>query len=384
MKLLKLFIISSIATILLFGSSCDSMTDNFKQYMEEYNYSGKIDSLRVYPGLNRVILAWDNPKDQKSKSIKIVYGPDSLVKTYDTLVDSVSIDGLDAGTGYEFTVYTVDAYNNLSVPTSITAFPVSQDFVNTLTPPSIVIQTVGADQYITLMGTSNIVMSFAGKIEYTITAPVGFTMSDEINMPELKGLTEIHIPVAMLLPFPFLPPGEYTFDYKVSVFPILGNLTTIDEVWLSKKTTLKVEPVIINLMTIPGKVSDKYNTGGGEGIEKLIDGSPSSKYLTFNPTTWMLWSMNRTFSANKYILISGNDAPSRDPKNWILEGSNDGNSWTKLDEQRDIIFSERFQRKTFVISNPQPFSKYRLTVTANNGSNIFQLAEWTLYYDSGM
>ncbi|MFA6795500.1 MAG: DUF4998 domain-containing protein, partial [Proteiniphilum sp.] len=49
---------------------CDSMEDNFKQYLEEYNYSGKIDSLRVYPGFERVILAWDNPKDQKSKKIK--------------------------------------------------------------------------------------------------------------------------------------------------------------------------------------------------------------------------------------------------------------------------------------------------------------------------
>lgn len=85
------------------------MEDNFKQYLKEYNYSGKIDSLRVYPGFERVILAWNNPKDQKSKSIKIVYGPDSTVVTYDSLVDSVSIEGLDAGTGYEFIVYTMDA-----------------------------------------------------------------------------------------------------------------------------------------------------------------------------------------------------------------------------------------------------------------------------------
>lgn len=60
---------------------------------------------------------------------------DSTEVIYNEMVDSVSIDGLQAGTGYEFIVYTMDKHGNLSVPTSVTAFPISSSFVEALTPP---------------------------------------------------------------------------------------------------------------------------------------------------------------------------------------------------------------------------------------------------------
>lgn len=368
----------------LFGYyGCDSMEDNFKEYLEEYNYSGKIDSLRVYPGLERVVLAWDNPKDQKSKSIKIVYGPDSTEVFYDTLVDSVSIEGLSGGTGYEFIVYTMDEHKNLSVPTSITAFPVSQSFVETLTPPTLVVQTIGADQYISMVGTSNVVMTFTGNIEYSVKGPDGFTKTDKVFLPELVGSTQVDIPVTSLIPLPFLPVGQYTFDYKASVLPIIGNLTTIDEVWLENTTTLNVEPVVINLMNTPGRVSDRFNTDGHEGIDKVVDNNPNTKYLCGSQQTWMLWEMDRAFIATKYTMTSANDAESRDPKDWVLEGSNDGSNWTELDRQTDHRFTSRFQRITFNISNTTAYTHYRVNVTMNHGSNLFQLADWILYYDSG-
>ena len=341
-----------IVGILLFTVSywgCDSMDDNYKQYMEEYNYSGKVDSLRVYPGFERVILAWDNPKDQKSKSIRILYGEDSTEIKYDTMVDSVSIEGLNAGTGYEFIVYTQDQFNN---------------------------------QFVTIMGTSNVLMSFSGNIEYSINGPDGFTISDQLYLPEAIGASQVDIPVSSLIPLPFLPVGVYSFEVKVSVFPIMGNLVSVDEVVLINEQTITVDPVVINLMNIPGTVSDKYNTGGGEGIEKLVDGVIDSKYLTGNQSTWMMWKMDREFIATYYTLRSANDAPERDPKNWILEGSNDGTNWTQLDEQNEVKFGSRFERKTFLIDNTTPYSHYRLNVSANNGSNLFQLDEWTLYYDS--
>lgn len=373
--------IGFLAAILAYWG-CDSMDDNFKQYVEEYNYSGKIDSLRVYPGFERVVLAWDNPKDQKSKSIRIVYGPDSTEVLYDTMVDSVSVEGLDAGTGYEFIVYTKDSHGNLSVPTSITAFPVSQAFVDGLTPPMVVVQAIGPDQYLTLMGTSNVLMQFSGNVEYTVTGPGGFTKSDAVYLPELIGESQINIPVSEIVPLPFLPEGEYTFNVKASVKPIVGNLTSVDEVWLENQQVVNVQPVVINLMTIPGTITDRYNTTGGEGIAKLVDGNYSSKYLTGGQQTWMMWKMEREFIANNYIMVSGNDAPSRDPKDWKVEGSNDGVNWVTLDERTNMVFESRNMKKTFLMNNTTPYSHYRLNVSSYSGSNLFQLSEWTLYYDS--
>jgi hypothetical protein len=384
MKKIKSIITVGILLALLSNYGCDSMEDNFKQYLKEYNYSGKIDSLRVYPGFERVILAWNNPKDQKSKSIKIVYGPDSTVVTYDSLVDSVSIEELDAGTGYEFIVYTMDAKNNLSVPTSITAFPVSKAFVNALTPPSIIVQAIGADQYITVIGTSNVLMRFAGDIEYTVTGADGFTQSGSVQWPEKAGATQVDLPVAGM-GITFLPPGEYTFSYKVSVFPIVGNLVSVDEVWLENTQTVFVQPVVINLMTVPGVVTESNNNSpGAENIDKIIDNNPDTKYLTFNSTAWIVWKMDRAFAATRYTLTSANDDDSRDPRDWTVEGSNDGITWTELDRQTNFPrFPQRKHRITFPMTNRTAYTHYRLNVTANHGSGIFQLADWILYYDSG-
>jgi len=233
------------------------------------------------------------------------------------------------------------------------------------------------------MGTSNVLMSFSGHVEYTVNGPDGFTKSEELFVPEAIGQSQVNIPVPDIVPLPFLPVGEYTFDFRVSVRPIMGNLISADEVWLDNQQTVNVEPVVINLMSIPGTISDRYNTGGGEGIEKLVDGDINSKYLTGGAATWMMWKMDRQFIATYYTLTSANDASERDPKNWKLEGSNDGTNWTTLDEQSGVVFANHFERKVFLIDNTTAYSHYRLNVSAYNGSNLFQLAEWALYYDSG-
>lgn len=385
------YIIGFLFSILLFSYACESMEDNYEQYLGEYNYSGKIDSLRVYPGFERVVLAWDNPKDQKSQSIRIIYGADSTVVDYETLVDSVSIDGLDDGTGYEFIVYTLDAQKNLSVPSSLTAFPISQDFVDNLTPPTIVVEVKDNKQVLSMIGLSNVLMTFSGMVDYKISGANDFEVSGQIDakdkvitidpetgLRKINTLNEFSIPVEEL-GIDFLPQGQYTFEYSVTTWPIMGSLLSIDEVTLSNKTTSNVQPIIINITSLGGTVSDKNNTTGGEGIEKLVDGNLESKYLTGSRTTWAMFKTNNPSLVSRYSLTSGNDAPGRDPKNWTLQGSNDGNNWTVIDSRENIKFPLRGQTITFEIENETVYSYYKLDITENNGDGIFQLAEWTLY-----
>ncbi len=390
MKINKSIIIPGIIIALLCYISCDSMEDNFKQYLGEYNYSGKIDSLRVYPGFERVVLAWDNPRDQKSKTIRVIYGPDSTVVNYDTLVDSISIDGLDAGTGYDFTVYTLDAHNNLSVPVSITAFPVSQIFVDNLLPPSFIVEVQNNEQVVSLIGLSNVLMLFSGKMTYEIVGPNDLLLEGEIDIsaqveyidPE-TGLKEYNAIENLSLPVTdfgveFLPPGEYIFTSTTMVRPIMGNQVSIDEIALDNQQNVNVPPIIINITILGGTVSDAYNTGGGEGIEKLVDGDHTSKYLTGNPQTWAKFRTDNPAIITRYSLTSGNDAPDRDPLNWTLEGSNDDENWTLLDQRTGIDFPNREQTLFFDFENQTMYQYYKLSMQ-NNAGNLFQLAEWTLY-----
>lgn len=390
---IKYIIILLLSAIFGFYA-CESMDDNYKQYLGENNYSGKIDNLRVYPGYERVILAWDNPRDQKSKSVRIIYGSDSVHVDYEQLVDSVSIDGLVSGTGYEFIIYTIDGSGNLSIPTSVTAFPISANFVESLTAPSLVVDVQNNEQALSIIGLSNVMMRFSGKINYTIQGPDGFSTEGLIDITdqvvitnpntgavEYNTINELSIPVADLGGVPFFPPGAYTFTYNASVWPIMGNLVSIDEIELSRESNIDVQPIIVNVTSLGGVISDQYNTGGGEGIEKLIDGNSETKYLTSRgSTTWMMFKTNNPAIVSRYSLTSANDAQSRDPQDWVLEASNDGENWVTIDERKGIVFPIRYQTQTFEVSgNNEQYQYYRLDVRKNAGASIFQLAEWTLY-----
>jgi hypothetical protein len=82
-----------------------------------------------------------------------------------------------------------------------------------------------------------------------------------------------------------------------------------------------------------------------------------------------------------YSVTSGNDSPDRDPKDWILQGSNDLDAgvWTDLDTRTGQIFANRWQLITYTFTNTTAYANYRFMVTANNGSVDFQVAEIKLF-----
>ncbi|MCS0602231.1 GH92 family glycosyl hydrolase [Streptomyces sp. LP11] len=135
---------------------------------------------------------------------------------------------------------------------------------------------------------------------------------------------------------------------------------------------------------IPGNVTDHVtdvrasgeNTGGGEVKENLVDGEPGTKWLTFSPTGWAEFDLDKPVKLVTYALTSANDEDARDPKDWTLKGSADGKDWKTLDTRSDQKFSERFQTKSYDLAEPAEYRHFRLEVTRNNGaSDILQLAD---------
>ena len=134
---------------------------------------------------------------------------------------------------------------------------------------------------------------------------------------------------------------------------------------------------------LPGDVSDKViaieangeNTGAGEVAENLVDGSSQTKWLVFEETGWVEMELSEPVAVVHYALISANDADARDPKDWTLSGSNDGENWTELDAQTDQDFDARFQTKEYRFENDTAYTHYRLDISENNGADIVQLAE---------
>src|SRR3954451_8926386 len=139
--------------------------------------------------------------------------------------------------------------------------------------------------------------------------------------------------------------------------------------------------------TIPGNIPDEVvevqargDNPPNESKEKAVDGNLQSKWLDFNPTSWLQGKLSKAETVTDYALTPANDAPGRDPQDWTLQGSNDGSSWTTLNSQSGQDFSERFQTKQYKVDDGKaaPSLYYRLNVDRNHGDNIVQLAELQL------
>ena len=82
-------------------------------------------------------------------------------------------------------------------------------------------------------------------------------------------------------------------------------------------------------------------------------------------------------AVNFLSVTSANDAPSRDPENFNVQGSNDGGTtWATIAEFDGVTFAERFERQAFLVPNSAGFSSYRFNITKNFGDDgLMQIAE---------
>uniref|UniRef100_A0A5B7BTB4 Putative peptide-N(4)-(N-acetyl-beta-glucosaminyl)asparagine amidase isoform X1 n=1 Tax=Davidia involucrata TaxID=16924 RepID=A0A5B7BTB4_DAVIN len=85
-----------------------------------------------------------------------------------------------------------------------------------------------------------------------------------------------------------------------------------------------------------------------------FDGTRMSKWEEPNGAKgcWLIYKAldNQKHELVAYELMSANDAPERDPMDWVVEGSDDGgSSWRVLDKQTSQKFEGRFQRRPYMI-----------------------------------
>lgn len=136
-------------------------------------------------------------------------------------------------------------------------------------------------------------------------------------------------------------------------------------------------------IAIPGDITDKVVkiTSRGENppnevTVNLIDGDVGSKWLDFNATSWIQFEFAQPEKVVKYALTSANDFSTRDPREWTLEGSNNGSTWTVLDTvKRTSDFPERYHTIIFDFANDTAYKYYKLNITKIGSGSTMQLAE---------
>ncbi|HEY3090662.1 MAG TPA: GH92 family glycosyl hydrolase [Jatrophihabitantaceae bacterium] len=162
-------------------------------------------------------------------------------------------------------------------------------------------------------------------------------------------------------------PATTTVELDANGNPIQGNLSGTAPSGLPGSLLSQVTTVTASAENPPNEVA-----------VNLKDGNPSTKWLAFAPTGWVVYQLAAPAIIKVYALTSANDSPGRDPKNWSLQGSNDGSTWTDLDTQTGQTFSGRFVTNKYTVSNSTAYGYYRLNITANSGDGLTQLADWDI------
>ncbi len=165
----------SMITVSAFMWSCESMYDKQEQYEGEIVYPAKYDTVIGHIGFERVEIdlmkAGRIPSDKinmgKAEKTRIEY--DDQVITIDSLVSYVNITGLSQSKLYRFNIFTIDKYENKSVPQEIALIPFTQgDLASFVIAPPRIMASPTAAAVDWPGGISSVLMDYYGlKFEYT-------------------------------------------------------------------------------------------------------------------------------------------------------------------------------------------------------------------------
>jgi hypothetical protein len=128
-----------------------------------------------------------------------------------------------------------------------------------------------------------------------------------------------------------------------------------------------------------------YNSPGAERVINVADGTNTTKYLNFDKlnTGFTIIPAAGDSVITGIGLVSANDAPERDPASFLIEGSNDLKTFTKVADGAVAAFTARAQLQTISFANTTAYAAYRVTfptlaVVAGVTPNSMQIAETQL------
>jgi len=121
----------------------------------------------------------------------------------------------------------------------------------------------------------------------------------------------------------------------------------------------------------------------GERLMYLFDNDVTTKYLVSSIVSWMELYTNKLSQVKAYTITSANDAPTRDPKDWNLQGWNaETSTWESIDTvMNNPSWPDFFTPKTWDVDGAGWYSTYRLDITAINDDpqELMQISELDIF-----
>lgn len=159
----------------------------------------------------------------------------------------------------------------------------------------------------------------------------------------------------------FVSVGPFRYFRFVPVAVRAGTTVQISEFQLMKNGARLTGATATN----PG---GSNAPGATEGAQKANDNLTNTKWLDSNRQPLLL-DFGVPIVTDGYRIATANDAESRDPVSWRVEGSHDGSYWRVLDERSGYVTPT--QRLTYITTLALPFVGDASGVPAAPGINSF-------------
>ncbi|MEH2139898.1 discoidin domain-containing protein [Nostoc sp.] len=135
--------------------------------------------------------------------------------------------------------------------------------------------------------------------------------------------------------------------------------------------------------TSNGLIIQSSSIGSGS-VNSLVDRSNSSFYTNSDPNSFVSFFLGgtRQLKCNYYTIKTRADSSDYYPRNWNLQGSNDGSTWVDLDIQiNNTALNSTNQWLALPVSSDVAYSYFRIYTTGDNsaGYRHLVLGEVELY-----
>lgn len=145
---------------------------------------------------------------------------------------------------------------------------------------------------------------------------------------------------------------------------------------------LSAQQVIADYSLIDETMEISSSTTDNQTIAMLNDKNENTFFeiATFVPNSWIQFKLKNPAIAKGYSIVSSNNELC-DPKNFKLEVSVDGTTWTRFGTTvYGQSFSGRYQSAVVSLNtNLKAYSYYRLTILAVNGGPSLKISEFQLF-----
>ena len=285
-------------------ASCTKSDHFYKDYVIERTYVGKVDSVWIKPGENRMKMYWLNSKDLSAKDVIIYWNDnkDSAIAPLNNATDTGSfvLSNLEEG-DYLFRIISTDSKGNRSLPIEKSATIYGKTYKNSLLNQGIDHVVLFKDSAIILWNNISVEATLVeNEIEYTdkqnkkqvVSTPVNTLQTTIYNVDTTKMATvrSLYSPGSAALDHVYSNPAEYNLHGKqIHTLHLVSNSDWAQAEFIDFKLVK-----VYKADEIPSVQAQDID------VSHLRGGGSKHNFITINSTKFSAFSSTYQASVNSW------------------------------------------------------------------------------------